>query len=92
MTVDAVPHGTVTFKLSKEGISTRAAGEYLFSNIRYVDVTVMNSFNRVTTELKGMKVTYKEDSKEHQNPDNANDKYMDIGVATCDSAVWLPIR
>lgn len=65
-------------------------GEYLFSNIRYVDVTVMNSFNRVTTELKGMKVTYKEDSKEHQNPDNANDKYMDIGVATCDSAVWLP--
>ena len=90
LTVDAVPHGTVTFKLSKEGISTRAAGEYLFSNIRYVDVTVMNSFNRVTTELKGMKVTYKEDSKEHQNPDNANDKYMDIGVATCDSAVWLP--
>ena len=54
LTVDAVPHGTVTFKLSKEGISTRAAGEYLFSNIRYVDVTVMNSFNRVTTELKGM--------------------------------------
>ena len=52
LTVDAVPHGTVTFKLSKEGISTRAAGEYLFSNIRYVDVTVMNSFNRVTTELK----------------------------------------
>ena len=37
-----------------------------------------------------MKVTYEEDSKENQNPDNVNDKYMDIGVATCDSAVWLP--
>ena len=87
LTVDAVSRGTVTFKLTKEGLSTRAAGEYLFSNIRFIDV---NTFTRVTTGLKGMKVTYEEDSKENQNPDNVNDKYMDIGVATCDSAVWLP--
>lgn len=90
LTVDAVSRGTVTFKLTKEGLNTRAAGEYLFSNIRFIDVTVMNTFTRVTTGLKGMKVTYEEDSKENQNPDNVNDKYMDIGVATCDSAVWLP--
>ena len=90
LTVDAVSRGTVTFKLTKEGLSTRAAGEYLFSNIRFIDVRVMNTFTRVTTGLKGMKVTYEEDSKENQNPDNVNDKYMDIGVATCDSAVWLP--
>lgn len=90
LVVDAVPRGTVTFKLTKEGLNTRAAGEYLFSNIRIVDVTVMNTFNRVTTELKGMKVNYEEGSKENQNPDNPYDKYMDIGVATCDSAVWLP--
>ncbi|WP_349930761.1 DUF4458 domain-containing protein [Bacteroides faecis] len=90
LTVDAVSRGTVTFKLTKEGLSTRAVGEYLFSNIRFIDVTVMNTFTRVTTGLKGMKVTYEEDSKENQNPDNVNDKYMDIGVATCDSAVWLP--
>ena len=90
LTVDAVSRGTVTFKLTKEGLSTRAAGEYLFSNIRFIDVTVMNTFTRVTTGLKGMKVTYEENSKENQNPDNVNDKYMDIGVATCDSAVWLP--
>ena len=90
LTLDAVSRGTVTFKLTKEGLSTRAAGEYLFSNIRFIDVTVMNTFTRVTTGLKGMKVTYEEDSKENQNPDNVNDKYMDIGVATCDSAVWLP--
>ena len=90
LTVDAVSRGTVTFKLTKEGLSTRAAGEYLFSNIRFIDVTVMNTFTRVTTGLKGMKVTYEEDSKENQNPDNVNDKYRDIGVATCDSAVWLP--
>lgn len=90
LTVDAVSRGTVTFKLTKEGLSTRAAGEYLFSNIRFIDVTVMNTFTRVTTGLKRMKVTYEEDSKENQNPDNVNDKYMDIGVARCDSAVWLP--
>ena len=90
LTVYSVSRGTVTFKLTKEGLSTRAAGEYLFSNIRFIDVTVMNTFTRVTTGLKGMKVTYEEDSKENQNPDNVNDKYMDIGVATCDSAVWLP--
>lgn len=94
LTVDAVSRGTVTFKLTKEGLGngtvTRAAGQYLFSNIRYVDITVMNTFNRVVTPLKGMKVTYKEDSEKHQNPDNPNDKYMDTGVATCDSAVWLP--
>lgn len=90
LVVDAVPRGTVTFKLTKEGLATRAAGEYLFSDIRFIKVTVMNTFNRVTTELKDMKVTYKEDSKKHENPDNPNDQYMDIGVATCDSAVWLP--
>lgn len=94
LAVDAVARGTVTFKLTKEGLSnpatTRAAGQYLFSTIQYIDVTVMNTFNRVTTDLKAMKVTYEEGSKENQNPDNPNDKYMDIGIATCDSAVWLP--
>lgn len=94
LAVDAVARGTVTFKLTKEGLSnpatTRAASQYLFSTIQYIDVTVMNTFNRVTTDLKAMKVTYEEGSKENQNPDNPNDKYMDIGIATCDSAVWLP--
>lgn len=90
LTVDAVPRGMVTFKLTKEGLSTRAAGEYLFSSIRIIDVTVMNTFTRETKDLKGMKVTYKEGSKEHVNPDNPEDKYMDIEEATCDSAVWIP--
>jgi len=70
--------------------ATRAAGEYLFSDIRFINVTVMNTFNRVTTELKDMKVTYKEDSKKNEISGNPDNKYMDIGVATCDSAVWLP--
>lgn len=90
LTVDAVSRGMVTFKLTKEGLSTRAVGEYLFSSIRFIDVTLMNTFTRETTNLKGMKVTYKEGSKEQANPDNLEDKYMDIEEATCDSAVWIP--
>lgn len=91
LAVDAVPRGTVTFKLTKEWLpATRAAGEYLFSDIRFINVTVMNTFNRVTTELKDMKVTYKEDSKKNEISGNPDNKYMDIGVATCDPAVWLP--
>lgn len=91
LAVDAVPRGTVTFKLTKEWLpATRAAGEYLFSDIRFINVTVMNTFNRVTTELKDMQVTYKEDSKKNEISGNPDNKYMDIGVATCDSAVWLP--
>lgn len=88
LTVDAVERGTVTFKLTKNGIQTRASGEYLFSDIRVIDITVKNLFTRETTPLKGMKVTYKEDYK--QTAETGNDKYMDIGTAKCDSAVWLP--
>lgn len=90
LTVDAVSRGMVTFKLIKDGLQTRANDEYLFSDIKVIDVQVTNTFSHVSTTIEGLKVTYKEDYKEHQNPDDSNDKYMDIGVATCDSAVWLP--
>ena len=90
LTVDAVSRGMLTFKLTKQWANTRATGEYLFSSIRFIDVTLMNTFTRETTELKGMKVTYKEGSKESVNPANPEDKYMDIEEATCDSAVWVP--
>lgn len=96
LTVDVQSRGTVTFKLAKTGlptITTRAAAtgdSYLFSDINLIDVTVKNTFTQNTTTFKKLKVTYKEEYKENQNPDNPNDKYMDIGVATCDSAVWLP--
>lgn len=93
LTVDVQSRGTVTFKLAKTGLpATRATGDnsYLFSDINLIDITVINTFSRETTTFKKLKVTYKEEYEEHQNPDNPDDKYMDIGVATCDSAVWLP--
>ena len=95
LTADVQARGSVTFKLIKDGLTTRASlddeKEYLFSNIAIIDVTVTNTFTRVPTTIKGLKVKYKEESVEHQNPDNADDKYMDIGTAKCDSAVWLPV-
>lgn len=94
LTVDVQTRGTVTFKLTKTGLpKTRATSDeriYLFSNINLIDVTVMNTFTRETTTFNKLKVAYKEEYVEHQNPDNPDDKYMDIGTATCDSAVWLP--
>ncbi|WP_373176451.1 DUF4458 domain-containing protein [Bacteroides eggerthii] len=90
---DAQARGTVTFKLIKSGLPTRATGEgdtYLFSDIKLIDVMVTNTFTHVSREIKGLKVVYKEESEEHVNEDNPNDKYMDTGVAFCDSAVWLP--
>lgn len=91
LTAETAERGSVTFRLIKDGLSTRAAkGDYLFSSIRIVDVTVTNTFTQQTVEFKKLKVTYKEDSKENVNPTNPDDKYMDIGTAWCDSAVWLP--
>ena len=91
LTVATVERGKVKFNLVKEWEKTRAANqEYLFSNIRLVDISVTNLFTRETVTFPNVKVTYEEDSKENQNPDNADDKYMDIGKAYCDSTVWLP--
>ena len=91
LTVETVERGKVKFNLVKEWEKTRAANqEYLFSNIRLVDISVTNLFTRETVTFPNVKVTYEEDSKEKQNPDNADDKYMDIGKAYCDSTVWLP--
>ena len=91
LTVQTVERGKVKFNLVKEWEKTRAANqEYLFSNIRLVDISVTNLFTRETVTFPNVKVTYEEDSKENQNPDKADDKYMDIGKAYCDSTVWLP--
>ena len=90
--VETVERGKVQFDLVKQWAETRAskAPEYLFSNIRLIDVSVTNLFTHETRTITNLKVKYKEGSKEHQNPDNADDKYMDVATAHCDSTIWLP--
>lgn len=90
--VETVERGKVQFDLVKQWAETRAskAPEYLFSNIRLIDVSVTNLFTHETHTIANLKVKYKEGSKEHQNPDNADDKYMDVATAHCDSTIWLP--
>lgn len=78
--VDAKERGSLTFKLEKTGLGTRAQGAYLFSSIKVIDVTVVNTFTHTPIEFKDLKVTYKEESVENQNPDDADDKYMEIGT------------
>ena len=90
--VETVERGKVQFDLVKQWAETRAskAPEYLFSNIRLIDVSVTNLFTHETHTIANLKVKNKEGSKEHQNPDNADDKYMDVATAHCDSTIWLP--
>lgn len=90
--VETVERGKVQFDLVKQWAETRASKdpEYLFSNIRLIDVSVTNLFTHETHTIANLKVKYKEGSKEHQNPDNADDKYMDVATAHCDSTIWLP--
>ncbi len=90
LTVNAQPRGTVTFKLVKQGLKRATEESYLFSNIKIVDVTVTNTFTREQVTFEGLKVEYEEEAVEHPNEDDPeDDKYMDIGTAQCDSAVWL---
>ena len=90
--VETVERGKVQFDLVKQWAETRASKdpEYLFSNIRLIDVSVTNLFTHETHTIANLKVKYKEGSKEHLNPDNADDKYMDVATAHCDSTIWLP--
>lgn len=90
--VETVERGKMQFDLVKQWAETRASKdpEYLFSNIRLIDVSVTNLFTHETHTITNLKVKYKEGSKENQNPDNADDKYMDVATAHCDSTIWLP--
>lgn len=92
---DVQGRGTVTFRLVKSGLpaprSRALSAEYLFSDIRLIEITVTNTFSKVSIKLPKLKVAYKEEYKEHPNPDDPDDRYMDVGTATCDSAVWLPV-
>ena len=90
--VETVERGKVQFDLVKQWAETRASKdpEYLFSNIRLIDVSVTNLFTHETHTITNLKVKYKEGSKENQIPDYADDKYMDVATAHCDSTIWLP--
>lgn len=90
LVVDAQPRGMVKFKLEK--FFTRAGGEdgYLFSDIKLVTVKVKNTFDQTPITIEKMKVRYEEEYEESQNPDDANDKYKDYGVAYCDTVILLP--
>lgn len=94
LTADVPARGMVKFRLTKHGLSTRAAEDekaFLFSKIRLVTVTVKNTFSQSETTFEKMKVTYEEQYEESPSEDDPDDKYKDIGTAVCDSVVWLPV-
>lgn len=95
LAIETAKRGMVQFKLEKTGLS-RAAGAYLFSTIRLVDVTVTNTFTNESKTFKKLKVKYKEEflgPDEYEKPEDlqdTDDQYKKIGTAQCDTTVWLP--
>ena len=95
LAIETAKRGMVQFKLEKTGLS-RAAGAYLFSTIRLVDVTVTNTFTNESKTFKKLKVKYQEEflgPNEYEKPEDlqdTDDQYKKIGTAQCDTTVWLP--
>ena len=95
LAIETAKRGMVQFKLEKTGLS-RAAGAYLFSTIRLVDVTVTNTFTNESKTFKKLKVKYQEEflgPDEYEKPEDlqdTDDQYKKIGTAQCDTIVWLP--
>lgn len=95
LAIETAKRGMVQFKLEKTGLS-RAAGAYLFSTIRLVDVTVTNTFTNESKTFKKLKVKYQEEflgPDEYEKPEDlqdTDDQYKKIGTAQCDTTVWLP--
>lgn len=95
LAIETAKRGMVQFKLEKTGM-TRAAGAYLFSTIRLIDVTVTNTFTRESKTFKKLKVKYQEEflgPDEYEKPEDlqdTDDQYKKIGTAQCDTTVWLP--
>lgn len=90
LSANAASRGMVKFQLEKV-LKSRATEEgYLFSSIAEVDVQVKNMFTREVTAFEKLKVTYETGYEESVGVDNPDDKYKEIGKASCDSVVWLP--
>ena len=90
LSANAASRGMVKFQLEKV-LKSRATEEgYLFSSIAEVDVQVKNMFTREVTAFEKLKVTYETGYEESVGGDNPDDKYKEIGKASCDSVVWLP--
>lgn len=85
---NSTERGMVKFKLEK--VMTRAGENYLFRDIKLMDVTVQNTFTRDRYTFTDLKVTYDTEYEGHTNEYNPADKYKELGTAHCDSVVWLP--
>ena len=90
----------VTFKPIKSGLTTRAADgesiDYLFSDIKVIDVTVTKHVYTRARHYQNLKVTfYREEYEEHPNTDYTDDnkhkdKYKISVPPNATSVVWLP--
>lgn len=92
LTVDAVARGLVSFRLVKEWARTRSGegAAYPFSNIAGIDITVKNLFTQEVTEIKNVRVDYREDFTDSSADEELYPgKHSETSYAECDTLVWL---
>ena len=92
LTVDAVERGMVSFKLVKEFVKTRALAKdpYPLANIRFIDITVKNLFTQELTQIKKIRVKYKEGFHDGSaNSDLYPDDNAETSYSECDTIVWM---
>ena len=87
--VECVKRGKVSFVLEKE-LTRSGKGEYRFSNIRAIDITVRNKFSQASTTFERLPVTYVEEFGEGAaDKDLYGDRNHLTSRATCDTTLWI---
>lgn len=85
---ESVKRGMVTFRLGKE--LTRAEGDYSFSSIRRVDITVRNKFTQEITTFEKLPVEYIETFAEGSADESLYpDSNRETAYAACDTTLWI---
>lgn len=87
--VECVKRGKVSFILEKE-LTRSGEGEYRFSNIRAIDITVRNKFSQAATTFERLPVTYVEEFGEGAVDESLyGDRNHLTSRATCDTTLWI---
>ena len=87
--VGATERGKVGFRLVKLFDDTRAGEEYLFENIKAVDITVKHGFTGKSTTLEARKLSLLEEFVEGSMDEELYDRNALTAYIECEEDFWL---
>ena len=87
--VGATERGKVGFRLVKHFDDTRVGGDYLFENIKAVDITVKHGFTGKPTTLEVRKLSLSEEFVEGAKDEELYDRNSLTAYIECEESFWL---